>query len=158
MSAINLNTLQKYFIVVSDEGPASSPKQHPGFASAYEESLRLSKLHPNIKFGVFEYKGHAVSAQSKTKVTKWLATFGRNKAFRCMANDFRDNATVFDTKALAEESLRNMPFPHDTYPIELEIESEALDTVFKTYTEPIQARSDNLGFWPLYAYPHNSKF
>ena len=70
-----------------------------------------------------------------------------------MANDFRDNATVFDTKALAEESLRNMPFPHDTYPIELEIESEALDTVFKTYTEPI------LGFWPLYTcLQNNSKF
>ena len=142
---------KKYFIVVSDEGPASSPKQHPDFNSAYEESIRLAKLHPGIKFGVFEYKGHAVSARSKTKVTKWLATFGQDKQFRCLARDFMGNATLFDTKTLAEESLRNLCFPHDTYPIELETESADFNTVFNTYINPGLTQTPATPPMPSYA-------
>ena len=48
-----------YWIVVSDEGPASKPKQYATCFLACQESLRLSKAYPGISFGVFKYLGRA---------------------------------------------------------------------------------------------------
>ena len=62
-----------YWIVVSDEGPATPPHKHTSYDSAYDESIRLAKLHPNLKFGVFKYQGGALSTpQTKKKTTKWM--------------------------------------------------------------------------------------
>ena len=53
-----------YWIVVSDEGPGTPPRRHTSYQSARDESLRLSKLHPDLNFGVFQYIGHAFTPGS----------------------------------------------------------------------------------------------
>lgn len=50
-----------YWIIVSDEGPAQFPYQHDSWDSAYDESIRLSKVKPGMKFNVFKYVGHTES-------------------------------------------------------------------------------------------------
>jgi hypothetical protein len=153
MSIINLNILREekpYFIVVSDEGPASSPKQHPDFASAYDESLRLAKLHPNVKFGVFEYKGHAIGSKPKKTTTRWINVY--NKMLPVWHN----------TKESAKDGCsfgkgKTDPDLIGTYPVETEVPSET--TVrFNTFTKPLFQRPHPSGFWPLYTYPQDPKF
>ena len=59
-----------YFIVISGSAPATRPHRHETFDSAYDESVRLSKLYHGFKFGVFKYAGHAVTTKSPTTKTE----------------------------------------------------------------------------------------
>lgn len=50
-------TKQVYWIIVSDEGTSTKPRRHESYDSAYNESVRLSKLHPGLNFVVFKSVG-----------------------------------------------------------------------------------------------------
>ena len=54
-----------YWIIVSDEGHASVPYQHETYTSAYDESIRLSKIKPGVKFNIFKYVGHTIAEQPR---------------------------------------------------------------------------------------------
>lgn len=56
-----------YWIIVSDEGHASVPYRHDTEQSAYDESIRLAKIKPEVKFSIFKYVGHSFA--EKPKVT-----------------------------------------------------------------------------------------
>jgi hypothetical protein len=58
-------TEKAYWIIVSDEGPGSFPHKHNTYQSAYDESIRLSKVKPGLKFNIFKYVGHAVSTEPR---------------------------------------------------------------------------------------------
>ncbi len=55
-----------YWIIVSDEGAGTKPKHHETYQSAYEESIRLSKIKPGVKFNIYKYIGHSISTEPKT--------------------------------------------------------------------------------------------
>ena len=57
---------QPYWIIVSDEGPSSFPYQHATYESAYEESIRLSKIKPGLKFNIFKFAGYAIAEEPKS--------------------------------------------------------------------------------------------
>ena len=50
---------QPYWIIVSDEGPATKPKRHESYEAVTKEAIRLSKEHPGIDFRVFKYQARA---------------------------------------------------------------------------------------------------
>lgn len=145
MSIINLNILREekpYFIVVSDEGPASSPKQHPDFASAYEESLRLAKLHPNVKFGVFEYKGHAVGSKPKKTKTEWFFVYKSGRLLsQFYGTEERARQMSLDGAGKVSELVLGGP-----YPVETEVPAETT------------VRFKKPQFWPCYPSQNNSMF
>jgi hypothetical protein len=62
-----LPTEKAYWIIVSDEGHASVPYRHETYTSAYEESVRLSKIKPGVKFNIFKYLGHSVATEPVVK-------------------------------------------------------------------------------------------
>ena len=54
-----------YWIIVSDEGRASVPYKHETYQSAYDESIRLAKIKPGVRFSIFKYIGHSIAEQPK---------------------------------------------------------------------------------------------
>ena len=58
--------VKSYWIIVSDEGPSSFPYQHATYESAYEESIRLSKIKPGLKFNIFKFAGYAIAEEPKS--------------------------------------------------------------------------------------------
>lgn len=61
-----------HWIIVSDEGTSSKPRKHDTYDSAYNESVRLSKLNPGINFTVFKSIVNAFTAkpiEQDTKIT-----------------------------------------------------------------------------------------
>ena len=128
-----------YWIVVSDEGPATPPHKHTSYDSAYDESIRLAKLHPNLKFGVFKYQGGALSTSAKTVVTKWFGVFKNsadNLEFRMSeANDYSNGkATLYDSREAAENSVRCIGRPVGVFPVEIITKADPKVT-FTTYYE-----------------------
>ena len=64
-TATVLEPSRPYWIIVSDEGHASIPYQHQTYESAYEESIRLAKIKPEVKFSIFKYLGHTIAEKPK---------------------------------------------------------------------------------------------
>lgn len=56
-----------YWIIISDEGAAYHPHQHSTYDEAYEESVRLAKIKPGVKFNIFKYSGHTIAEQPKVE-------------------------------------------------------------------------------------------
>jgi hypothetical protein len=50
---------------VSDEGHASVPYKHETYQSAYDESIRLAKIKPSVRFSIFKYIGHSIAEQPR---------------------------------------------------------------------------------------------
>ena len=64
-----------YWIIVSDEGAGTKPKHHESFQSAYDESIRLSKIKPVVKFNVYKYAGHAIATEPKVTFNTYQESF-----------------------------------------------------------------------------------
>lgn len=62
-----------YFIVVSSEGHAAIPIQHPTQQVAQTEADRLTKIKPGVTFTVFEAKSSVVTPKADTKKTVYEA-------------------------------------------------------------------------------------
>jgi len=92
-----------YWIIVSDEGPSTHPKRHSTFESAKTESIRLAKLRPDLKFGVFESVGVASATPAKKTVTKWMRILKRADGAIIPGADF------FDTKEESETGRSAYP-------------------------------------------------
>jgi len=97
---------EPYWIIVSEEGPSTHPKRHATFEAAKTESIRLAKLHPELKFDVYEYAGTTTATPAKRTVTKWVTIFedfSGTLGYRMVGTDYLDKKpTLFDTKEEAE--------------------------------------------------------
>ncbi len=49
----------EHWIVVSDEGHSAKPRRHLTLQSAYDESVRLSRLNPGIHFSIYGSLGYS---------------------------------------------------------------------------------------------------
>ena len=94
-----LKTLQQnekpYWIIVSDEGPASFPYQHETYQSAYEESIRLAQIKPGLKFNVFKYVGHGVAEKPKVRFNSYSEPVAAGFWFGPRFNNQRDDEVPF---------------------------------------------------------------
>lgn len=59
-----------HWIIVSDEGTSSKPHKHDIYDSAYNESVRLSKLKPGINFTIFKATGNTFTVKPVEPETK----------------------------------------------------------------------------------------
>ena len=122
-----MSILSEYWIIVSDEGPSTRPKKHFSFEEAYNESIRLSKLHPGLKFGVYKYDGHAETAKQTKKVTKWYNIYKKlpHRPF----STYSTSEKLYDSKAEAIEGSEMSPgllspYTVGTYSVEIEEPAE----------------------------------
>lgn len=63
-----------HYIIVSDEGTSTKPKQHATLVEAEVELLRLTKLKPGITFRLYEFKEQAFTpkpVEQETTITKY---------------------------------------------------------------------------------------
>ena len=121
-----------YWIIVSNEGPSTHPKQHTTFEEAQAESIRLAKLHPGLEFGVFKYVGKTTATPTTTKVTKWAAWYNNcGNGFPVLNEDYGKKrgpseyeAALYDSR---EEALRAADLftrPIGAFPFEIEVPAE----------------------------------
>ena len=120
-----------FWIVVSDEGPATPPHQHTTYGSAYAESIRLAKLHPELEFGVYQYVGHA-SATKPAKKTKWFFLY-KDTGRRSALYDTEEKARLasLDSQNKVAESVLGGPCS-----IEVDNTDEPAATFY--YFEPLR--------------------
>jgi hypothetical protein len=101
--------MQPYWIIVSEEGPSTRSKRHETFEKAKTESVRLAKLHPELKFDVFEYAGTTTATPAKKIVTKWVGLLENPDgtiSYRMAGVDYLSKkTTLFDTEEQAEKSM-----------------------------------------------------
>jgi len=50
-----------HYIIVSDEGTSTKPRQHDSLAEAEAELLRLTKLKPGITFRLYQFVEQAIT-------------------------------------------------------------------------------------------------
>lgn len=56
-----------HFIVVSEDGPSTHPKQHSTYVKAADEAARLAKLYPGKVFRVYWAGAEVVAKQTSVK-------------------------------------------------------------------------------------------
>jgi hypothetical protein len=92
-----LQTEKPYWIIVSDEGPSSFPHKHDTYQSAYDESIRLSKIKPGLKFNIFKYIGHAIATEPKVSFKTYTeyATWGTYQPIQWHRYNTKDDGIPF---------------------------------------------------------------